>query len=236
MLKLAYQTHRNRAMRLTIDQYSKHFKMSKEMIHSKLRANKLNYITENGETYIIIPDSDPIAQKLQKATQQKKKEVKKNMPASTQKPKITVATLIELYKRENRALKERIRELEAKIDRLIDDKEQMLREERERIEKVYAAKDEQLKTILELINAKLQMEQQSLGLTDSHDIEAIPAESSQRVELKEYLKSLDLEPQQRKAIKKRFQAVKGSDIRVQEQNGKIYLDFGKYDYSDLLSL
>ena len=236
MLKLAYQTHRNRAMRLTIDQYSKHFKMSKEMIHSKLRANKLNYITENGETYIIIPDSDPIAQKLQEATQQKKKEVKKNMPASTQKPKITVATLIELYKRENRALKERIRELEAKIDRLIDDKEQMLREERERIEKVYAAKDEQLKTILELINAKLQMEQQSLGLTDSHDIEAIPAESSQRVELKEYLKSLDLEPQQRKAIKKRFQAVKGSDIRVQEQNGKIYLDFGKYDYSDLLSL
>ena len=223
-------------MRLTIDQYSKHFKMSKEMIHSKLRANKLNYITQNGETYIVIPDSDPIAIKLQEATQPKKKEVTKSMPASTPKPKITVATLIELYKRENRALKERIKELEAKIDKLIDDKERMLREERERIEKVYAAKDEQLKTILELINAKLQMEQQSLELTASADIEAIPAESSMRVELKEYLKSLDLEPQQRKIIKKRIQAVKGSDIRVQEQNGKIYLDFGKYDYSDLLSL
>ena len=223
-------------MRLTIDQYSKHFKMSKEMIHSKLRANKLNYITENGETYIVISDSDPIAIKLQEATKPKKKEITKSMSPSTPRPKITVATLIELYKRENRLLKERIKELEAKIDRLIDDKEQMLREERERIEKVYAAKDEQLKTILELINAKLQMEQQSLELTASHDIEAIPAESSKRIELKEYLKSLDLEPQQRKIIKKRFQAVKGSDIRVQEQNGKIYLDFGKYDYSDLLSL
>ena len=220
-------------MRLTVDEYSKHFKMSKEMIHSKLRSKKLNYIIENGETYIIVPksktDNDTFKEIKEKKTKQEK-----SMPTTSQKPKITVATLIELYKRENRALKERIKELEAKIDRLIDDKEQMLREERERIEKVYAAKDEQLKTILELINAKLQMEQQSLSA--AHDIEAIASTPSQRVELKEYLKSLDLEPTQRKIIKKRFQAVKGSDIRVQEQNGKIYLDFGKYDYSDLLSL
>ncbi len=220
-------------MRLTIDEYSKHFKMSKEMIHSKLRSKKLNYIIENGETYIIVPKSKTDNDTF-KEIKEKKKEQGKSMQTTSPKPKITVATLIELYKRENRALKERIKELEAKIDRLIDDKEQMLREERERIEKVYAAKDEQLKTILELINAKLQMEQQALGST--HDIEAITTAPSQRVELKEYLKSLDLEPTQRKIIKKRFQAVKGSDIRVQEQNGKIYLDFGKYDYSDLLSI
>ncbi len=235
MLKLAYQTHRNDAMRLTIDQYSKHFKMSKEMIHSKLRAGKLNYIMDNGETYIIIPESDPVAKRLLESTQSRKTEAKKNIADSTQKPKITVATLIELYKRENRYLKERIKELETKIDRLIDDKEQILREERERIEKVYAAKDEQLKTILELINAKLQMEQRNLE-SAPHDLEAIETTPSQRIELKEYLKSLDLEPHQRKIIKKRFQTIKGSDIRVQEQNGKIFLDFGKYDYSDLLSL
>ena len=219
-------------MRLTVDEYSKHFKVSKEMIHSKLRSKKLNYIIENGETYIIVPKSKT-DNDIFKEIKEKKAKQEKSMPTTSQKPKITVATLIELYKRENRALKERIKELEAKIDRLIDDKEQMLREERERIEKVYAAKDEQLKTILELINAKLQMEQQSLNAT--HDLEAIAA-PSQRVELKEYLKSLDLDSTQRKIIKKRFQAVKGSDIRVQEQNGKIYLDFGKYDYSDLLSI
>ena len=204
------------------------------MIHSKLRSKKLNYIIENGETYIIVPKSKTDTQKFQQIKEKKSIQDKKTMPTEPQKPKITVATLIELYKRENRALKDRIKELEAKIDKLIDDKEQMLREERERIEKVYAAKDEQLKTILELINAKLQMEQQSLSSTV--DLEAIATKPSQRIELKEYLKSLDLEPSQRKIIKKRFQAVKGSDIRVQEQNGKIYLDFGKYDYSDLLSL
>ena len=41
-------------MRLTLDEYSKHFKMSKEMINSKLRSKKLNYIIENGQTYIIV--------------------------------------------------------------------------------------------------------------------------------------------------------------------------------------
>lgn len=211
-------------MKLTIEEYAKRFKMSVEMVHSKLRAGKLNYISEEGTTYIVIPEEkqeEPGANTTQ---------TKKQPP---QKPKITVATLIELYKRENRSLKERIKELEAKIDKLIADKEQMLREERERIEKVYAAKDEQLKTVLELINAKLQLEQQALQ--NSHDIEALP-QAPQRVELKEYLKTLDLDPQERKTIKKRFQNVKGSDIRVQEQNGKIYLDFGKYDYSDLLHL
>ncbi|SFV50734.1 hypothetical protein MNB_SM-7-1159 [hydrothermal vent metagenome] len=220
-------------MRLTIDQYSKYFKLSKELIHSKLRSKKLNYINEDGTIYIIIPESDPIAQKLRQA-QTKKESQNKMPPPPPQKPKITVATLIELYKRENSALKERIKKLEAKIDQLIDDKERMLREERERIEKIYAAKDEQLKTILELIDAKLKIEQQNQ--LPSSDLELLPTTSSQRVELKEYLKSLDLDPQKRKMIKKRFHAIKGSDIRVQEQNGKVYLDFGKYDYSDLLSL
>jgi hypothetical protein len=219
-------------MRLTIDEYSKHFKMSKEMIHSKLRSKKLNYIIEGGETYIIVPKSKTDEQKVKEIHEEKKQKAKPTMQ-QPQKQKITVATLIELYKRENQALKNKIKELEEKIDNLIDDKEQMLRQERERIEKVYASKDEQLKKVLELINA--QMTLQHSPQQPQLEVEAIP-QHSRLVELKEYLKSLDLEPHQRKAIKKRFQAVKGADIRVQEQNGKIYLDFSKYDYTDLLTL
>ncbi len=223
-------------MRLTIDEYSKHFKMSKEMIHSKLRSKKLNYILENGETYIIVPKSKTDSEKRNRIKEDKKAAEEQRMQNNQQKPKLTVATLIELYKRENRALKEKIQELEAKIDKLINDKEQILRQERERIEKVYQAKDEQLRTILELINAKLKMEAAN-RIEKPHDIETIATKKApQLVELKEYLKSLELEPHQRKIIKKRFQAVKGADIRVQEQNGKIYLDFNKYDYSDLLNL
>ncbi len=215
-------------MKLTVEEYSKRFKMSVEMIHSKLRSNKLNYILENGITYIVVPDEDDKKEETARA-QSTSDEEKTKLQA---KPKITVATLIELYRRENRSLKKKIAQLEAKIDTLIADKERMLREERERIEKVYAAKDKQLKTILELINAKLQLEQEALH--NAQELDALPQTAPQRVELKEYLKTLELEPHERKIIKKRFQSVKGSDIRVQEQNGKIYLDFGKYDYSDLL--
>jgi exonuclease VII large subunit len=219
-------------MRLTIDEYSKHFKMSKEMIHSKLRSKKLNYIIEEGETYIVVPKSKTDSDKIKAIDAEKKQKAQPTMQ-QPQKQKITVATLIELYKRENQALKTKIKELEEKIDKLIDDKEQMLREERERIEKVYASKDEQLKKVLELINA--QMKLQHTPPQEENTLEVI-AQNSRLVELKEYLKSLDLEPHQRKIIKKRFQAVKGADIRVQEQNGKIYLDFSKYDYTDLLTL
>ena len=222
-------------MRLTLDEYSKHFKMSKEMIHSKLRAKKLNYIIENGVTYIIVT-----RQSVEPKQREEIKQEQKNAqtPAAS-KPKTTVAMVLSLYQKENQQLKEKIIQLEEKIDKLIDDKEQMLRDEMNKIEKVYNAKDEQLKTILELVNTKLLSQQNSTvheaepiapKNKDAKDVELI----DEIVELKEYLKTLDLEPYQRKIIKKRFLAVYNSDVRVIKQNGKLYLNFSKYDYSDLL--
>ena len=60
------------------------------------------------------------------------------------------------------------------------------------------------------------------------------SENSRLVELRDYLKTLGLKSSQRKIIKKRFLTVYDNDIRVLQQNGKLYLDFSKYDYSDLL--
>ena len=112
----------------------------------------------------------------------------------------------------------------------------MLRDEMQKIEQVYAKKDEHLKTVLELINTK--MIQDASKKEDVMDVEAIAQTKSQNtqqlVELKSYLKTLDLEPYQRKVIKKRFLAAYGEDVRIMKQNGKIYLNFSKYDYSDLL--
>ena len=53
-------------MRLTLDEYSKQFKMSKEMINSRLKAKKLNYIIENGITYIIVTKNSTNLMKLVK--------------------------------------------------------------------------------------------------------------------------------------------------------------------------
>ena len=225
-------------MRLTIDEYSQHFKMSKEMINSKLRAKKLNYIIEDGVTYIIVTRSSLATDKreaIQKAKQEKREnKEEKQMP---QKPKTTVAMVLSLYQKENQHLKEKIALLEAKIDKLIDDKEQMLRDEMNKIEHVYSQKDEQLKNILELMNRQL-LAQRSQTI---HEVETVTAEDTVKpkkedeiVELKEYLKTLDLESSQKKIIKKRFLAVYDKDVRIIKQNGKLYLNFSKYDYSDLL--
>ncbi len=214
-------------MKLTLDEYSKKFKMSKEMINSKLRTKKLNYVVEDDILYIIIPDE---------VSQQRTQPPSPSKPP--EKPKTTVAMVLSLYQKENLQLKAKIVQLEEKIDKLIDDKEQMLRDEMSKIEKVYSTKDEQLKQVLELLNTKLLTQNTNMV----HDVE--PLEQTQRaidieeenkiVELKSYLKTLELEPYQRKIIKKRFLAAYDSDVRIIKQNGKLYLDFAKYDYSDLL--
>jgi len=223
-------------MRLTLQEYSQHFKMSKEMINSKLRSKKLNYIIENGVTYIIVTRAslNPKVRESIDEGLQEKKETQKVAPVPT-KQKTTVAMILGLYQKENQQLKDKIEQLEAKVDKLIDDKEQMLRDEMSKIEQVYSDKDIQLKNILELVNAKLTADREEA----TPQIETLtPIETKEVaqeiVELKRYLKTLDLEGYQKKVIKKRFLAVYGKDIRVIKQNGKLYLDFSKYDYSDLL--
>lgn len=231
-------------MRFTIDEYSQRFKMSKEMINSRLKNRRLNYIIEEGTTYIIVPktslESTPKEKSIKRPTPETTQTIKTARPT---RPKTTVGTIIALYQKENLQLKEKIKELEVKIDKLISDKEKMLRDERDRIEKVYSNKDEQLKTILELVNTKLMLTQN----TTVHDVdpsstsrpeeeETIDAtwQQSDFVELRHYLRSLDLKTIDKKRIKRQFAEAYGSDVRVIQQNGQFYLDFSKYDYSDLL--
>ena len=224
-------------MRLTLDEYSKHFKMSKEMINSKLRTKKLNYIIEDGVTYIIVTRSSLDNDKCSEIHNGKRETLKqeKTQTQAVAKPKTTVAMVLGLYQRENQQLKEKILQLENKIDKLIDDKEQMLRNEMSKIEQVYNDKDTQLKNILELLNAKfLAQKTQTIHEVEPVEKPKFVKKQEEIVELKSYLKTLDLEPYQRKIIKKRFLAVYNEDIRVIKQNGSIFLNFSKYDYTDLL--
>ena len=219
-------------MRFTIDEYSKQFKMSKELINSKLRSKKLNYVIEDAQTYIIVTQNSLKQEKIEEI-QQQRQESQTNFAVQ----KMTVGMVLSLYKKENDHLKQKIKELEQKIDSLISDKENMLREERDRIEQVYSTKDEHLKSILELINKQLMLEQKiqtvhEVTLSDTQEIK----ENLSHIELKSYLKTLDLQSYQRKIIKKRFFDALDHDVRVIQQNGKLYLDFEKYDYSDLLKI
>lgn len=221
-------------MRFTIEEYARAYNISPEMVLSRLRRNRLNYIIENDTTYIVVPKHQ---------VSHPEEEPEQNMQKRT-----TVATVIGLYQKENHYLKLKIEELEKKVDRLISEKEQLLKEERERIEKVYTDKDAQLKTILELINTKLLQESRSAtgpaALKESSSatevaIEANLDEEDKKhppVELKQYLRSLELKSAQRKTIKRRFAEAFGGDSRILLKNGLFYLDFDRYDYSDLLKL
>lgn len=208
-------------MRFTIEEYSSAYKMSKEMINSKIRTKKLNYIIEDGITYIVVPKS--------KMNQMNSNDVQQNTKVRTK-----VGTILSLYQKENQALKDKIERLESKIDSLISDKENMLIAERDRIETIYKTKDEQVKSIIELFDAKMKADMLTHNVEKVEDVDII--ENVKLVELKEYLKKLEIKSPQRKVIKKRFLNSYGSDVRVVQQNGMFYLDFSKYDYSDLLEI
>ena len=205
------------------------------MLSSRIKAKKLNYVVEGETVYIVVDDTVELSQPNIKKIEEPQ--------LSTLKPKVTVATVISLYEKENRFLKDKIVQLEAKIDKLIDDKEQLLIAERDRIEQIYSSKDEQLKNILELVNKKIklqrdEMESNKVDNFNFNNETTLIEESAKEelVELKEYLKSLDLKQFQRKAVKKRFLDVYDSDVRIIQKNGKLYLDLQKYDYGDLLDI
>jgi hypothetical protein len=221
-------------MRFTVEEYAKTFKMSKEMIQNKLRTKRLNSIIEGGVTYIIVPRSSLDEEKHRELTQTTKPAAPAPAPQKT-----TVGMIIALYQKENQQLKLKIKELEAKIDRLVNDKEQMLIAERERIEEIYTAKDEQLKNFFEVINTKLLLTQENK--VHDVDISATPITAAPQptgggvIELKRYLKFIGMSSDERKAVKRRFELAYGSDIRVIQKEGEFYVDLSRYDYTDFLS-
>jgi len=241
-------------MRFTIEEYANAYSISPEMVQSRLRRNRLNYIIENDTTYIVVPkhqvpyrEDDVSSVKHQvpfhaddaSSAKHQAPDTQINSETQAAPKKTTVATVIGLYQKENHYLKRKIDELEAKVDRLVDEKEQLLKEERSRIEKVYSDKDAQLKSILELINIKLL--QENASSTQDYTATEVAIEGQLEggkeqapVELKQYLRSLDLKSSQRKSIKRRFAEAFGSDSRILLKNGLFYLDFDRYDYTDLL--
>lgn len=232
-------------MRLSIDEYCNKFNTSKEIVHQKLRSRELSYIIEDNTIYIITPKDS--YNSLNENSKHYHKNEFYEVPSLTESHKTTVAMLINLYQKENTQLKSKIKQLEEKIDRLVNDKEQMLIAERNKIEEIYTAKDEQLKNILEMIQTKLLLnnESQSKIVHDFVDIDV--SQNSQNtyteenkhssfglLELKRYLKLMGLGAEQRKWIKRKFENLYGSDIRIIQKEGIFYVDLSKYDYTDLL--
>ncbi len=208
-------------MKLSIDEYCKTYKISKELLNAKIRQKQLDYVSEDGEIFIVVEDEEPT----------------QTLHQSPDKPKVTIATVLALYEKQSQFLKSKIAHLEDKVDKVTKEKEQILIDERVRIEQIYQNKDEQLKNILELVNKKIKLQRDELESIKIENITSFEvSDDDNLVELKDYLKTLELDKQERKEIKRRFLEVYDKDNRIILRDAKIYLDPLKYDYGDLIEL
>jgi len=229
--------------KMTITEAAEYFGISKEAIHNRVRRGSLLVEMIDGEKHVYIDENASI--KL-------KNNSKKSYNTSVNHKNIVQKTderYYNLLKEQNTQLQEKVDKLENETRTLRDQKEQMLINERIKIEQIYKDKDEQLKNIINAISANFMLNAPEVNdniTSENIDADIIEEEVSNfekqiNIEITEpsiltslnkYLKARDFSKKQRKKIKKRFERNADEDSRVIKLNHKLYIDLGKYSYKD----
>jgi len=208
--------------KMSVAEAAEFFGVSKEAVHNRIRRGSLQSVMQNDVKMVLVDETKSKRRvPLKRAT--------KNASNDERYYKLLEA--------QNAKLQERVEVLENETRNLRDQKEQMLIEERQKIENIYKEKDEQLKNILQTLSSKFM-----LGAPLEEDDETLEAEmieieeetESNVISLKKYLKKSDFSEKKMKKIKKRFKQNAKNDERVIKIGSKYYLDTAKYDYSDLV--
>jgi valyl-tRNA synthetase len=202
--------------KMTIADAAEYFNVSKEAIHNRIRRGSLNCIVEEGVKYVAIesPKSAPTANTV-------------NDTRYTQ-----------YIEQENERLREKVDSLEKETSRLRDQREQMLIDERIKVEQIYKERDAQLRSVLHVVATKFLSHVNTDAVMEEANVpEAINAdviEIDEWISLKTFLKLKRVKEKEKKKIKNRFEALENEDSRIRIQEGKVYLNPSEYDYSDLL--
>ena len=221
--------------KMSINEASDYFGISKEAIHNRIRRGSLECVVEDGIKFVVV-DKDKITKTPQKRKVQTSSDDKYH-------------TLLE---QQNAKLQAKIDKLEEETRLLRDQKEQMLIDERIKVEQIYKDKDEQLKNILNSFKAQFLVAPAPLEALQEEIIEeevemledeikeaellSKEEETSNRIiiSLKKYLKEQNISQKQIIKIKARFKKIAKKDERVISIGKKYYLDLDKYDYKDLI--
>ncbi len=213
---------------LTIEDAAKHFGISKEAIHNRIRRGSLEVIMQEGVKFVQI---DP----LKAAVKPRAKSTAATRNSSNDE------RYYKLLQEQNEKLQARVEKLEGETRNLRDQKEQMLIEERQKIEQIYKDKDAQLKQVLNTLATQFmltqapQSEEKEIAQTiEIVDVEEVEEEASELISLKKYLKNKKLSEKKSEKIRKRFMKKASSDERIITVGSKLYIDPFKYDYSDFL--
>lgn len=207
--------------KLTIADAADHFGVSKEAIHNRVRRGSLNCIVEEGVKYVTIATP-------------------KSASGTNAVPDARYTQYIE---QENERLRGRVDVLENETSRLRDQREQMLIDERLKVEQIYKERDAQLRSVLHVVATKflshvspeaVMQEGMEKGAMDAINADVIEADGW--ISLKDFLKLKRTKDKEKKKIKSRFSKLHGSDPRISVRDEKIYLSPSQFDYSDLLAL
>lgn len=216
--------------KLTISDAAEQLGVSKEAIHNRIRRGSLQSVVENGVKLVVL-SKDESAQ----------------IPSKKINSKTTTHNSDDRYykflEEQNVKLQHKVETLEGETRSLRDQKEQMLIEERIKIENIYKEKDEQLKNIINAISSKFMLNapQEAMGMDDElFEAEIQVREPKESIEnrrlisLNKYLKSKDFSKKKISKMKEKFQEQAKEDSRIITIGKKYYIDLQKYDYSDLM--
>ena len=209
--------------KVSVSEAAEYFGVSKEAIHNRIRRGSLEVVIDNGVKMVLLNEA-------------KVKRVTKRVTAS----KTTAHNDERYYKllqEQNEKLQAKVEKLEGETRSLRDQKEQMLIEERQKIEQIYRDKDAQLKQVLNTLSTQFMLTQTLKSEKEeiAEIVEVVEEkEASELISLKKYLKSKKLSEKKNAKVKKRFMKKASSDERIITRGSKLYVDPVKYDYSDLL--
>lgn len=208
--------------KLNVGDAAEFFGVSKEAVHNRIRRGSLESVMENGVKMVVIADGLHAMKKIPI--------VKKTSLSSSDK-------YYQHLEEQNAKLQEKVEKLESETRTLREQKEQMLIEERLKIEQIYKEKDEQLKNVIQAISSQLLLSSQAKTEQLSHLEAEIEVDEPlyERVSLKKYLKEQGFSEQKQEKILKQCKKVSKKDERFVRIGKKCYITPTKYDYSDFLA-
>ena len=203
--------------KMTIADAAEYFNVSKEAIHNRIRRGSLNCIVENGVKYVAV------------------EAVKANGSANI----VSDNRYTQYIEQENERLREKVDTLEKETTRLRDQREQMLIDERVKVEQIYKERDAQLRSVLHVVATKFLSHANTDAVmqeADAINADVVEGEIDEWISLKSFLKLKRIKDKEKKRIKNRFESsVENSDKRLIMREEKIFLNPSLYDYADLLN-
>lgn len=209
--------------KISVAEAAEFYGVSKEAIHNRIRRGSLNSELSDGQKYVVIDeDATPPT-----------KGTKKTTTKTTSRARNATQIDSKYYKHledQNHKLQEKVEVLESETRTLRDQKEQMLIDERIKIENIYKEKDEQLKSIINMISSNLMIESK-VNIEDELVEAEIEEVEENWTSLNKFLKSLNYKKLKRqRTIKKFYKRAKKGDESIMLKDDKCYIDLNRFGY------